>query len=64
MIFNENLLKLGENGGKQAATLLHNAVSEWAAVDIAEYPEDTKIVVRVYANLKGERRVGRYKPAK
>lgn len=54
MIFNETLLKLGENGGKQAATLLHTAVSEWAAAEIAEYPEETKVVVRVYANLKGE----------
>lgn len=39
--------------GQQASTLLHNAVAEWAASEIAECPENVKIVVRIYANLKG-----------
>lgn len=53
MIFHENFLKQGEIGGKQAATLLHTAVYDWALAKIPECPEDVKIVVRVYANLKG-----------
>lgn len=53
MVFHENFLKQGDTGGEQAATLLHNAVSEFASAEIQDYPEDTKIVARVYANLKG-----------
>ena len=53
MIFNTNLLREGEAGGKQAATVLQNAVQQWATDKVIEYPKDTKVVVRIYANLKG-----------
>lgn len=53
MIFNDNFLKQGEMGGKQAATLLHTAVIEWATAEIRECPENVKVVARVYADVKG-----------
>lgn len=53
MIFNNNFLNQGEYGGKQAAAALHKVVLEWATTSILECPADTKVVVRVYANLKG-----------
>ena len=53
MIFNDNLLRQGESGGKQAASLLHGAVLAWAMEKVLDCPGDVKIVVRVYANIKG-----------
>lgn len=43
----------GEEGGKRAATLLHTAVTEWSLANVVDLPRDVKIVVRVYANIKG-----------
>ena len=53
MIFKDNLLKQGEVGGRKAANALHNSVLEWATSNIMECPADSKVVVRVYANLRG-----------
>ena len=53
MIFNSDLLKAGEAGGKEAASVLHDAVVQWAVADVAECPADIKVAVRAYGNLKG-----------
>lgn len=53
MIFHRNFLKQGELGGKVAATTINNAIFEWARNNIAEVPEETRVVVHVYGNLKG-----------
>ena len=53
MIFNSTFLKQGEAGGKLAANALHNAVHEWATSNVPECPAGAKVVVRVYANIKG-----------
>jgi hypothetical protein len=53
MIFQHNFLKQGELGGKTAANTVNNAIFEWARNNITEVPEETKVVVRVYANVKG-----------
>lgn len=53
MVFNSSFLRDGEAGGKQAATVLHKAVLEWAITSVVEVPADVRIVVRVYANIKG-----------
>lgn len=52
VIFNDSLLQSGFEGGKQAAHLLHDEVKKWAVVSVKDLPPDTKIVVRIYANLK------------
>ena len=52
MIFNDDLIKSGEEGGRQAANSLWNALSD-RIENALEFPPDIKIVVRVYANIKG-----------
>ncbi|KAK4541043.1 hypothetical protein LTR36_008412 [Oleoguttula mirabilis] len=53
MIFNNNFLRDGETGGRQAAAVLHDAVQKWSVEAVIETPPDVKVVVRVYANLGG-----------
>ncbi|KAK5165653.1 hypothetical protein LTR04_001092 [Oleoguttula sp. CCFEE 6159] len=53
MIFQDTLLQEGEAGGKKAAGLLQSAVMGFLESAVAELPSDTKIVTRIYANLKG-----------
>ncbi len=53
MIFNSSFLQQGAAGGKQAATLLSEAVTRWASTNIPDYPPESKVMVRVYANLQG-----------
>lgn len=43
----------GEEGGRRAASLLHTAISEWSQANVDELPRDARLVVRVYANIKG-----------
>lgn len=52
MIFNDDLIRLGDTGGRQAAGALWNALSEYVHATL-EVPSDIKIVTRIYANLKG-----------
>lgn len=53
MIFNDDLIKQGEIGGKEAAARLYDAVRDYVGHSIPEMPSDYKIVTRIYANLKG-----------
>lgn len=53
MIFKDQFLNLGEEGGRQAASHLCNRVTEWAQKNVQECPADAKVVVRIYANLHG-----------
>ena len=52
MLFSNDFLCQGEAGGKQAALVLSEKISQWAAENVMECPTDVKIVVRVYANVK------------
>ncbi|KAK5119010.1 hypothetical protein LTR62_000221 [Meristemomyces frigidus] len=53
VIFNSKYLREAENGGKQAATALYNAVHEWSVANVLDCPPDTRVIVRIYLNLKG-----------
>ena len=53
MVFNSTFLKQGENGGIQAAGLLHKAVQDWVSANVIECPTDVQVVVRIYANIRG-----------
>lgn len=53
MIFDDKLLLGGEKGGKEAARLLWNSVTDYVHQNISNIPSDYKIVTRIYANLKG-----------
>ena len=51
MIFEDELIKKGEAGGEEAASLLWNAI--YTQVQASSLPSDIKVVARVYADLKG-----------
>lgn len=51
--FNEKVLQAAENGGHSAAKFLYDSVRAQIAETMPNLPPDVKIVVRVYANLKG-----------
>ena len=51
--FDEQFLKKGEQGGKEAAGLLWGSVRDYIRRENPELPSDIRIVTRIYANLKG-----------
>lgn len=53
MIFDDQYIQKGENGGKEAAALLWGFVRDYVTQKIPNLSSDYKIVTRVYANLKG-----------
>ena len=53
MIFNDELVKKGEIGGKEAASALWDAVRDYLQAELPNLPLDYKIMTRIYANLKG-----------
>lgn len=53
MIFDDKLMEKGEHGGRKAAGLLWNAVTEYVHQNLPNIPSNFKIVTRIYANLKG-----------
>ena len=53
MIFNDDLIKKGEVGGKEAASMLWDAVKDYVQTELPDLPLDYKIMTRIYANLKG-----------
>jgi hypothetical protein len=52
MIFHQNLLNKGIEGGQIAANAINNAVLDWARTNVPETPDEVKAVVRVYANVR------------
>ncbi|KAI5367687.1 hypothetical protein Slin15195_G028180 [Septoria linicola] len=52
MIFNNELLQLGEHGGRKAARQLKQSIFQMLA-DHPHCPEDSQIIVKVYANVNG-----------
>lgn len=53
MIFNDDLIKKGELGGKEAASMLWDAVKDYVHAELPTLPLDYKIMTRIYANLRG-----------
>ncbi|KAI9736187.1 MAG: hypothetical protein M1834_001072 [Cirrosporium novae-zelandiae] len=53
MIFNNELLRKGEEGGREAAGLLWSNVRDYIHTTQAEVPSDMRIMARIYANVKG-----------
>jgi len=48
-VFTKDLLSKGEKGGKEAATLLQNSLTDFATTNLPHL-EDVKIVAKIYAN--------------
>ncbi|KAH9827470.1 zinc finger protein [Teratosphaeria destructans] len=54
LIFRSSYLRDGENGGRRAADALNRAVKRWTAENVVDCKTlDVKVVVRVFANIKG-----------
>ena len=53
MIFEDNLIKQGELGGKEAAAALSSSVREYVHKAAPGLSSDYKILARIYANIKG-----------
>ena len=53
MIFDDNFISRGENGGREAAQLLWSSVTDFVQKSHLNLPSDYKVVTRIYANLKG-----------
>lgn len=53
MIFEDRLIQNGETGGREAAGLLWDAVTDYVQQNKLDLPSDFRIVTRIYANMKG-----------
>ena len=53
MIFEDNLIKQGEIGGKEAAGALSSSVRDYVQRAVPGLSSDYKILTRIYANFKG-----------
>ncbi|KAL8715390.1 MAG: hypothetical protein Q9220_000723 [cf. Caloplaca sp. 1 TL-2023] len=53
MIFEDDMIRKGELGGKEAAAELWNDIKDYVHEKLSEIPADCRIVARIYANLKG-----------
>lgn len=53
MIFDNELIKAGEAGGRKAASLLHANILNYIQREATNIPMDAKIVCRIYANVRG-----------
>ena len=53
MIFEDDLLRKGEIGGKEAAAGLWNGIKDHVHNRLPDIPSDCRIMARIYANMKG-----------
>ncbi|KAI4128669.1 MAG: hypothetical protein LQ338_002615 [Usnochroma carphineum] len=53
MIFEDEMIRRGEMGGKEAATRLWNEIKDYVHEKLPDIPSDCRTVTRIYANLKG-----------
>ena len=53
MIFEDHFIQKGEDGGREAASMLWGAVRDYVHKHIPGLSSDYKIMTRIYANLKG-----------
>ncbi len=51
--FKNELLERGEQGGMEAAARLLGAVTDHIDHQLPELPSESKVVTRIYANVKG-----------
>lgn len=53
MIFEDDMIRKGETGGKEAAARLWNEIKDYVHEKLRDVPSECRIVTRIYANLKG-----------
>jgi hypothetical protein len=52
-LFNDAFIRDGEEGGRRAAVLFKDEVTEWVTKSVEQPPADFKILIKVYADFKG-----------
>jgi len=52
LVFRNNLLRDGDVGGRRAAAALHHAINEYVFSTVDDLPPETKVCVRIYADLE------------
>jgi len=52
-LFNDAFIRDGEEGGRRAAVLFKDEVTEWVTKSVEQPPSDFKILIEVYADFKG-----------
>lgn len=57
MIFEDDLIKGGDLGGRQASLMLKNAIMDCIRNEYKNVPLDSRVVCRIYANVRGLARV-------
>jgi hypothetical protein len=53
MIFLDDFLRDGEKGGRRAAMKLQAALEDYIESEVTGIPHDSRIVCRIYANVRG-----------
>lgn len=53
MIFNDQYLRAGEAGGREAATAFSEHLRNYFNGSVQDLPTDYKVIVRIYVNMKG-----------
>ena len=52
-LFNDTFVRDGEEGGRKAAVILKDEVTEWVSKSVEPTPSNFKVLIKVYADLKG-----------
>ena len=52
-LFNDAFVRDGEKGGRRAALVFKDELTEWVSKSVTDAPKDFKVLVKVYADLKG-----------
>jgi hypothetical protein len=53
LLFNDSYIRDGEKGGRRAAIVLRDEISEWVPKCVEQAPTEFKILIKVYADFKG-----------
>ncbi|KAH7109286.1 C-x8-C-x5-C-x3-H type zinc finger protein-like protein [Dendryphion nanum] len=53
MLFKDVFVKQGDSGGREAAHMLKRAVTEYLKSELESIDSNSKIIIRVYANIRG-----------
>lgn len=51
-LFNDAFIRDGEKGGRRAAVVFKDELSEWVSKSVEHAPSDPKILIKVYADFK------------
>jgi hypothetical protein len=52
LLLNDSFIRDGEKGGRRAAVVLKDEITEWAPKSVESVPSDFEILIKVYADFK------------